>query len=64
LLVHHKIKNFSRFSVTSNLTDSWEHLVTGEGGDAGLTFLCRWEALPLKFELAGDQGRFLDAVLA
>jgi hypothetical protein len=29
-----------------------------------MTFLCRWESLPLGFELAGGQGRFLDAILA
>ena len=41
---------------------SWEHQVTGEGGDAGMTFVCRWEPLPLGFELAGGQGVYLDAV--
>lgn len=42
---------------------AWERRVGGEGEDAGMTFLCRWEPLPLGFELAGGQGQFLDAVL-
>lgn len=37
----------------------WDHVVTGEGADAGLTFRCRWEPLPLGLELAGGQGNFL-----
>ena len=27
-----------------------------------MVFLCRWEPLPLGFELAGGQGQFLDAL--
>lgn len=42
--------------------DSWEHTVGGEGEDGGMVFVCRWEALPLGLELAGGQGRFLDAL--
>lgn len=38
----------------------WEHVVTGDGEDAGMTFECRWEPLPLGFELAAGQGVFLD----
>lgn len=44
--------------------DSWEHAVGGDGEDAGLVFSCRWEPLPLGFELADAQGQFLEAVLA
>ena len=40
----------------------WDHAVTGEGLDAGMSFRCRWAPLPLSFELAGDQGKFLAAV--
>jgi len=36
--------------------------VTGEGEDAGMTFSCRWAALPLDLELAGGQGAYLDAL--
>jgi len=39
---------------------SWEHAVAGEGEDAGMTFVCRWEPLPLTIELAGGQDVFLD----
>jgi len=42
--------------------DAWEHAVDGDGEDAGMVFRCRWERLPLTLELAGDQGRFLDAL--
>lgn len=41
---------------------SWEHTVTGEGEDAGLIFRCRWEPLPLREQLAADQGAFLDSL--
>jgi 8-oxo-dGTP pyrophosphatase MutT (NUDIX family) len=41
---------------------AWEHVVSGDGDDAGMTFRCRWEPLPLAFELPGDQGAFLSAV--
>ncbi len=44
--------------------DAWSHTVSGDGTDGGLVFLCRWEPLPLGFDLAGGQGAFLDAVLA
>lgn len=38
----------------------WEHQVSGDGEDAGMVFLCRWESLPLGFELAAGQGAYLD----
>ena len=41
---------------------TWQHQVTGDGADAGMTFVCRWERLPLEVELAGGQGAYLDAV--
>ena len=40
----------------------WDHTVTGDGGDAGLVFRCRWAPLPLTLELAGGQGQFLAAI--
>jgi 8-oxo-dGTP pyrophosphatase MutT (NUDIX family) len=45
---------------TDDPRDEWEHLVHGDGDDAGLVFLCRFvplEPLPI---LAGRQGEFLD----
>jgi 8-oxo-dGTP pyrophosphatase MutT (NUDIX family) len=41
---------------------SWDHVVTGDGEDAGMTFRCRWEPLPLGFELAAGQGVYLALV--
>jgi 8-oxo-dGTP pyrophosphatase MutT (NUDIX family) len=38
----------------------WEHTVTGDGEDSGMTFRCRWAPLPLPFELADGQGVYLD----
>jgi hypothetical protein len=56
--------NFVHLEASSHGEASWAHRVSGEGEDRGLTFLCRWEPLPLTFELVGNQGVFLDAVLA
>lgn len=53
---------FVHVTARSGGDTAWDHAVTGEGADAGLVFRCRWESLPLSFELVGDQGRFLDAV--
>jgi ADP-ribose pyrophosphatase YjhB (NUDIX family) len=39
---------------------AWEHTVSGEGEDAGMTFACRWEPLPLGFDLAAGQAAYLD----
>jgi 8-oxo-dGTP pyrophosphatase MutT (NUDIX family) len=40
----------------------WQHQVSGDGQDAGMTFCCRWELLPLGLELAGGQGVYLDRI--
>jgi hypothetical protein len=42
--------------------DAWEHRVRGDGDDAGLTFACRFIALPLTQPLADDQGAWLGAI--
>jgi 8-oxo-dGTP pyrophosphatase MutT (NUDIX family) len=39
---------------------AWPHEVSGDGPDAGMTFYCRWELLPLGHELARGQGVYLD----
>lgn len=39
--------------------DAWLHRVRGDGADAGLTFACRFEALPLRRPLAGEQDAWL-----
>jgi 8-oxo-dGTP pyrophosphatase MutT (NUDIX family) len=41
---------------------TWDHRVTGDGDDAGMTFLCRWATIPLESELAAGQGAYLDAL--
>jgi 8-oxo-dGTP pyrophosphatase MutT (NUDIX family) len=41
---------------------AWRHEVSGDGTDAGVTFCCRWEPLPLGLELAGGLGVYLDRV--
>jgi 8-oxo-dGTP pyrophosphatase MutT (NUDIX family) len=43
---------------------TWEHTVGGDGEDAGMSFLCRWEPLPLAIQLAGGQDVYLDDALA
>lgn len=47
-------------STSGSEQSEWQHTVTGEGDDAGMTFRCRWEPLPLSVKLAGDQGAFLE----
>jgi ADP-ribose pyrophosphatase YjhB (NUDIX family) len=39
--------------------DTWEHLVQGDGDDAGLVFVCRFVPRTPPPELAGNQGEFL-----
>jgi 8-oxo-dGTP pyrophosphatase MutT (NUDIX family) len=41
---------------------SWEHHVTGDREDAGMTFRCRWASMPLDFELAGSGAAYIDAL--
>ncbi|WP_436739492.1 NUDIX hydrolase [Streptomyces sp. BBFR102] len=41
--------------------DTWLHQVGGEGGDAGLTFACRFTLLPLGGPLADRQDAWLAA---
>jgi 8-oxo-dGTP pyrophosphatase MutT (NUDIX family) len=42
--------------------EAWRHHVSGDGPDAGMTFSCRWQLLPLGLQLAGGQGVYLDQV--
>ncbi len=58
------VTTYLRLRAPGGGLDAWEHAVVGEGEDSGLVFRCRWEPLPLDFELAGGQGEFLDALLA
>ncbi len=39
--------------------DAWEHVVRGNGDDAGLVFQCRFVPLEPAPQLAGRQGEFL-----
>ena len=39
---------------------AWDHVVTGDGDDAGMRFRCHWAGLPLGIELAAGQGAYLD----
>lgn len=43
---------------------TWEHIVTGDGDDNGMTFVCWWEPLPVPIELASGQAAFLDRISA
>jgi 8-oxo-dGTP pyrophosphatase MutT (NUDIX family) len=38
----------------------WQHTVSGDGDDRGMTFACRWAPLPLGFELAPGHAAYLD----
>jgi 8-oxo-dGTP pyrophosphatase MutT (NUDIX family) len=39
---------------------TWRHTVSGAGDDRGMAFICRWEPLPLGFDLAPGQAAYLD----
>ncbi|MFA1548925.1 NUDIX hydrolase [Actinomadura chokoriensis] len=39
--------------------DTWNHTVSGDGDDTGLTFACRFLPLPLEEPLADDQDAWL-----
>jgi 8-oxo-dGTP pyrophosphatase MutT (NUDIX family) len=45
---------------TGDRRDAWEHVVHGDGDDAGFVFLCRFVPLDPRPVLAGRQGEFLD----
>jgi 8-oxo-dGTP pyrophosphatase MutT (NUDIX family) len=44
---------------TDERRDAWEHVVHGDGDDAGLVFLCRFLPLAREPKLIGRQGAFL-----
>lgn len=56
------VTTFVHLSAPGHGLASWEHRVTGDGDDEGMTFVCRWASLPLEVELAGSQGAYLDAL--
>jgi ADP-ribose pyrophosphatase YjhB (NUDIX family) len=44
---------------TDDPRDAWEHVVHGDGDDAGFVFLCRFVPVDRPPRLAGRQGAFL-----
>lgn len=50
---------FVQLTAPNDGRQSWQHQVTGDGEDAGMTFACRWEPLPLGVALADGQDAFL-----
>ncbi|MFE9107519.1 NUDIX domain-containing protein [Actinomadura geliboluensis] len=54
--------SFFHLVAGASVADAWEHAVGGDGGDAGLTFACRFVSLPLARPLADDQGAWLGLV--
>ena len=53
-------RNFFFELETDESRDAWEHVVRGNGDDAGLVFACRFVSLDPLPDLAGRQGEFLD----
>ncbi len=47
---------------TDDPRDAWDHVVRGNGDDAGLVFQCRFVPLEPLPRLAGRQAEFLDAL--
>jgi 8-oxo-dGTP pyrophosphatase MutT (NUDIX family) len=41
------LSHFYRADAPRGAPDSWEHVVAGGGDDAGLVFLCRFDATPI-----------------
>ena len=68
----HPIRRFPRHTTyfelevddDAEVPDAWDHRVTGEGRDHGMTFHCRFEPLPLSFPLADGQDAWLDRLEA
>jgi 8-oxo-dGTP pyrophosphatase MutT (NUDIX family) len=55
------VDNYAHLLATAaDAAGTWEHRVTGDRVDAGMTFRCWWEPLPLTIPLADGQGAFLD----
>ncbi|WP_433466654.1 NUDIX hydrolase [Spirillospora sp. CA-128828] len=50
---------FFQLQAPATTPDAWEHLVSGQGEDEGMTFGCRFLPLPLKGPLADDQDTWL-----
>jgi ADP-ribose pyrophosphatase YjhB (NUDIX family) len=40
------LSSFFRVSAPDGLPDTWEHVVSGDGPDVGLVFLCRFDSRP------------------
>lgn len=47
---------------SADTPDMWEHRVNGDDEDSGLTFACRFLALPLKQPLADEQDAWLGRI--
>ncbi|MFE6157834.1 NUDIX domain-containing protein [Streptomyces sp. NPDC056486] len=53
---------FLYLRVPADTPDAWEHHVHGDGGDAGLTFACRFLPLPLRHTLADEQDAWMSRI--
>ncbi|MBL8045128.1 MAG: NUDIX domain-containing protein [Anaerolineales bacterium] len=56
------VRHVYHLAALDELPEAWAHSVRGAGDDKGLVFVYRWETLPLKIELAGSQGRWLNEI--
>ncbi|WP_030775085.1 NUDIX hydrolase [Streptomyces sp. NRRL F-2664] len=54
--------SFFLLRAPADTPDAWDHHVHGDGGDAGLTFSCRFVPLPLGQPLADDQDAWLGLI--
>jgi ADP-ribose pyrophosphatase YjhB (NUDIX family) len=57
---HPRRTTFFRLDAGADTPDAWTHRVTGTGDDHGMTFACRFVALPLGKPLADRQDAWLD----
>ncbi|MEU7182161.1 MULTISPECIES: NUDIX domain-containing protein [Streptomyces] len=51
--------SFFFLQASADTSDAWDHQVSCDGDDAGLTFACRFLPLPLEQPLADDQDAWL-----
>jgi 8-oxo-dGTP pyrophosphatase MutT (NUDIX family) len=56
------VTTYVHLSASTDDPVAWDHTVSGDGEDAGMTFRCRWATLPLSFKLAAGQGVYLEGL--
>lgn len=56
------VTTYVHLSAPSGREQAWVHNVSGDGEDAGMTFVWRWQPLPLTVDLAPGQAAYLGQI--